>query len=246
VSLSFPPTQIQELLLPPCETPQQARDWLDIRRQSLIPCYYSGLDFAALYVACNSDTFRFFGHVPAEWVAKDGQMKREVNLWGADQRTGVGTSERLNHWLILFDKWEEQGIPVSHYRKQFRRFYTAGRWLHHSLYRTLKRITSGSPVGSVAVDFTLKPGDLVFHPEHGPVRYGFTGPQYDHLSIWSPQEWADQLRVFLAHNWNWPQRAAELWERTHHQIVNHTVDTPVWHQAMNLSRLLRQSGYVPD
>jgi hypothetical protein len=244
----FPPTLIHDLLLPPCETVQEARDWLDIQRRSLIPCHYSGLDFAALNVSCRDDTFHFCGHVPAEWVAKDGQMKREVFQWADDFRTQVGSPERLEHWLRLFDWWEERGLPVDHYRRQFRRFYG---WekiptLNTCLVSCLKRITSGSPVGSVAVDFTLKPGDLVFHPEDGPVRLGFTGPQYDHLSIWSPQEWADQLRVFLAANWNWPQRAAELWERTHHQIVNHTVDTPAWHRAMNLSRLLRQSGYSPD
>jgi hypothetical protein len=256
----FGPTLIHDLLLPPCETVQEARDWLDIRRQSLIPCHYSGLDFAALNVSCQDDTFHFCGHVPAEWVAKDGQMKREVKLWLDDRQHRHGSPERLEHWLRLFDWWEDRGLPVSHYRRQFQRFYGWEKMpaddgharperlcptFNTCLVDCLLWITSGSPVGSVAVDFTLKPGDLVFHPEHGPVL-GFTGIQTDHLPVWCPQYIEPQLRVFLAANWNWPQRAAELWERTHHQIVNHTVDTPAWHRAMNLSRLLRQSGYSPD
>jgi hypothetical protein len=240
----FGPTLIHDLLLPPCETPQQASLWLDIQRRSLIPCHYSGLDFAALNVSCRDDTFHFCGHVPAEWVAKDGQMKREVFQWADDFRTQVGSPERLEHWLRLFDWWEERGLPVDHYRRQFRRFYTTG--FHASVVGCLKRITSGSPVGSVAVDFTLKPGDLVFHPEDGPVRLGFTGIQTDHLPVWCPQYFEPQLRVFLAANWNWPQRAAELWEiTTREKRVNRSWSDTRESNA-NLRRLLRQSGYSPD
>lgn len=244
--LNFPPTPILELLLPPLATDQDAlkhhRDG-----QPLIPCYRSRLDFAALYVSCESDTFRFFGHAPAEWVDQPGEMMREFSAFWRDDRHTHGTPERLRHWLILFDKWEERGLPVSHYRKQFQNYYLLDNHIYPGrlCYQTMQ-VMAGQPLGSVAVDFTLKPGDLVFYPEDGPVRLAFTGRQEDGLSIWSldPDQRRERLRQFLAHNWNWPQRAAELWEKSVQQLG--TGSEPDYHRRVSIRRLLRQSGFNPD